>query len=393
MSIIEATGLSKRYRRLASGRPRTIRSLAERTAVAEHWALRDVTFQVERGETLGVIGANGNGKSTLLRILAGITQRTSGAIATDGQVGAVLALGGGFHPMLSGKENALTGALLGGLSRREATERIPEIARFAELEEEMRQPLRMLSDGQRMRLAFSVAINIDPDILLLDEVLAVGDLRFQEKCFERLEMLQSNGVTIVVVSHDMAHIRMMTDRAMWLEDGRVREIGRSAEVTERYERNMLGDVSTTRLPGGGWRIGTHELEIVEVRVRDAQARETSRSATGDPITVEIDFTAKRTLPEVIFSVALHGRDDERTCLNVDTESDDASPGSVGTGTNTISLTIDRLDLAGGSYLVDVGAYSPGWEETYDYWWAAIPLEIRGQGEPGLISPPRTWDVR
>jgi lipopolysaccharide transport system ATP-binding protein len=393
MSAIVATDVSKRFRRLATGRPRTLRSIAERTAVTEYWALRDVSFTVEQGETFGIIGANGSGKSTLLRILAGLTRQTGGEVRIDGDLGSVLTLGGGFHPMLSGEENALTGALLGGVTRDEAAARLPAITRFAELSaEDMRQPLRMLSDGQRMRLAFSVAISTDPDILLLDEVLAVGDLSFQEKCFAHLESLQDKGVTIVVVSHDLGQIRRLCDRTLWLEKGETSQIGRPQEVSLHYERAMHGESQAVPLDDGAWRIGTRRVEICDVRLAGAGGERVSRIATGDSLTIELDYKSHRALPKIIFGVGIHTEGDERTCLDIDTESDLSSPGPVEPGEGSLRLDLGRLDLGGGAYYVDVGAYSADWEETYDYHWKAAPLEMKGRDAPGDLDPPRTWIV-
>lgn len=391
MSALEIMGVSKRFRRLATGRPRTLRSLAERTAVTEYWALRDVTFSVEEGETFGIVGSNGSGKSTLLRILAGVTRQTTGQIRAEGEMGSVLTLGGGFHPMLSGDENALTGAILSGLTRAEAVARIPAITRFAELSaDDMRQPFRMLSDGQRMRLAFSVAINNDPQILLLDEVLAVGDLSFQEKCFERLESLQSEGATIIFVSHDLDQVRRLCDRAIWLQRGEIVEIGSAPEVIRGYERAMHGQTKTEQLADGGWRIGTRDVEIRKVRLIDATGQETFCIATGEPLAVEVEYSSNHRFPKVIFSVGIHTAGDDRTCLDVDSESDSSSPGPVESGPGMIRLDLGRVDLTGGSYLIDVGSYSHDWEETYDYHWQALPLEIQGTGGSGRLLPPRRW---
>lgn len=392
MTVLVAKDVSKRYRRLAAGTPRTLRSLAERSAVSVEWALRDITFDVEAGESFGIIGANGSGKSTLLRILAGVTRQSEGEVRVDGDVGALLGLGGGFHPMLTAEENALTGALLAGLTKEEAADRLPAITDFAGLADEMRQPLRMLSDGQKMRLAFSVAIHTDPQILLVDEVLAVGDLRFQEKCFARLDELRSGGVTTVIVSHDLAQVRRLADRAMWLDGGEIRQIGTTTDVSRQYERAMHGDPVAEPLEDGGWRVGTRRLEILRLRVLDASGRETARLESGGRLIIEIEVEAHSTLSGVIFSFGMHSRGSEQVCLDLDTETDQTEIGDLPAGRHTLTLDVDRLDLSDGSYLVDFGAYSSDWAETYDYLWGATALEVVGRGKPGLLSPPRDWRV-
>jgi lipopolysaccharide transport system ATP-binding protein len=235
MTAIHVRSVTKRYHRSVTGRPRTLRSLMERIPRTETWALRDVSFEVQRGETIAVMGRNGSGKSTLLRVLGGVTRPTSGDVEMHGQIGALLTLGEAFHPELSGEENALTGAVLAGLTRVEARRRLPDIAAFAELEDRMDQSLRTYSDGQRLRLAFSVAIHIDPDILLIDELLAVGDLGFQERCLSYLEGLQEAGVTIVVASHDLTQIRRLAARTLWLERGEVRGVDATDRIADEYE--------------------------------------------------------------------------------------------------------------------------------------------------------------
>lgn len=200
------------------------------------WALDGVSFEVPRGQSMGVIGANGSGKSTLLRILAGITPPTSGSATIRGRVAALLELGAGFHGLLSGRENAILNAVLLGLSAREAREQLSSIIAFSELEEFIDQPMRTYSFGMFLRLGFAVAVHVRPEVLLVDEVLAVGDAEFQQKCFDHIEGLRARGVTIVIVSHDLAAIERFTDRAALLDRGRLVADGRPSEVIAEYRR-------------------------------------------------------------------------------------------------------------------------------------------------------------
>lgn len=200
--------------------------------------LNDISFEVKKGEAIGLIGHNGCGKSTTLKLLTKIIYPDSGSIEMKGRVSALIELGAGFHPDMSGRENIYTNAAIFGLSRREINERIDDIIRFSELEEFIDNPVRTYSSGMYMRLAFAVAINVDADILLIDEILAVGDAGFQAKCFEKLREIKRNGTTIVIVSHALESIEMMCERSIWIDKGEIREIGKPKYVHEHYLAEM-----------------------------------------------------------------------------------------------------------------------------------------------------------
>ncbi|MEN3009739.1 MAG: ABC transporter ATP-binding protein [Candidatus Bipolaricaulaceae bacterium] len=201
-------------------------------------ALKDVSFSVPEGTVLGIIGPNGAGKSTLLRVIAGIYRPTSGRIIVNGRVSALLSLGLGFHPELSGRENIIIGGLAMGLSRREIKRRMEEIVEFAELQDFIDAPVRTYSSGMYMRLAFSVAVNVDPDILLLDEVLAVGDAAFAEKSRARMDEFKKQGKTILLVTHDLATVKSWCHQALWLNNGEVSALGDPKEVVDRYTESL-----------------------------------------------------------------------------------------------------------------------------------------------------------
>ena len=211
----------------------------------DFWALRDISFTLSRGECLGVAGPNGSGKSTLLRILARITRPTSGQITTNGRVSALLELGAGFEPQISGRENALLNAVLLGLSLKEARAVLPEIVAFSELGDFIEQPMRTYSSGMFVRLGFAVAVHVRPEILLVDEVLAVGDAEFQSKCFAHMQRLREDGVTIIFASHDLPSLQRYTDRVMLLEQGRTVLEGTPAEVVHAYLARVFGPASRT----------------------------------------------------------------------------------------------------------------------------------------------------
>jgi lipopolysaccharide transport system ATP-binding protein len=203
------------------------------------WALRDVSFRVAAGETVALIGRNGAGKSTLLRLICGLGRPTSGRTSVGGRVAALLELGAGFHPHLTGRENLYVSAIVGGLRRAEVAAGADEIVRFAELEGFIDQPLRTYSAGMKLRLAFAIAIHTDPDLLIVDEALGVGDAAFHQKCLERIEGFWRSGKTLVFVSHDMALVNRFCERAIWLRHGQIVADGPAAIVTAAYEEDIL----------------------------------------------------------------------------------------------------------------------------------------------------------
>jgi ABC-type polysaccharide/polyol phosphate transport system ATPase subunit len=238
---ITLEGISKRFL-LSFHRPQDIKTavlhlpslLARGGGRWPFWALKDVDLRVRRGESLGIIGPNGSGKSTMLRIISRISPATTGKLTVRGRVSALLELGAGFHPQISGRENAVLNGVLLGLSRKEARDMIPEIIAFSELGDFIDQPMRTYSSGMYVRLGFAVAVHVRPEILLVDEVLAVGDAEFQEKCFAHIEKLRASGVTIVLVSHDLPAVKRFSDRVILLEQGRITADGDPDTVLHDY---------------------------------------------------------------------------------------------------------------------------------------------------------------
>ena len=242
--IVEHVG--KSYRRYAPDRPGTIqeavaKGLRRMRHVDRFWALHDVTFAVPGGTTLGIVGSNGSGKSTLLRLIGGVGQPDTGRIDVRGRLGALLELGAGFHPDLTGRENAILAGILNGLTRRQVLARLEEIVSFAEVEEALDNPIRTYSSGMQMRLAFAVAVHTEPEILLIDEVLSVGDLAFQRKCLERINRFKAAGCTILVVSHVNSAVEELCDEAIWLDHGRLVARGEAADVVRRYTSQLGQD--------------------------------------------------------------------------------------------------------------------------------------------------------
>lgn len=247
MASIVVKNVSKLFRRYSAGRPATLqeavaRGLRRMRPVDSFWALQDVTLSVARGSTVAIIGANGSGKSTLLRLIAGIGRPDSGSIEVTGRLAGLLNISAAFHPDLSGRENATLAAVLGGMTRREARERLDEIVSFAEVEPFIDNPVRTYSSGMQMRLAFSTAIHVRPDVLLIDEVLSVGDIAFQHKCLERISAFKQEGCSIVLVTHDTGVAKELCDEIVWLQRGRVMLHGAPDAVVRAYIEAMEASV-------------------------------------------------------------------------------------------------------------------------------------------------------
>lgn len=288
---LRVEGLSKQYRLLGHV-PRELKTTllhprasmrAWREARATFWAVRDVSFEVARGEFFSIVGANGSGKSTLLRLLAGLSRPTTGRVERYGRVSTLLELGSGFHPQATGRENVLINGLLWGMTRREVEERLPEIVAFAGLQEFIDQPMRTYSSGMYVRLGFAIAAFLDPEILLVDEVLAVGDAKFQEKCYAHIEGLRERGVTIVMVSHDLAAVERFSTRAALMERGRMVAIGDPHEIvglhlerlasTSPEIRRALEEGIEQRIRESPEALAEFERKLAEKWAAEAQARE------------------------------------------------------------------------------------------------------------------------
>jgi len=251
---IRVTGVGKTFRRFHADRPSTIQEavakgvqgISRMRSVERFWALKDVSFDVNAGRTVGLIGANGSGKSTLLRLIGKIGRPDAGSIDVRGRLGALLDLAAGFHPDLSGRENAVLAGILNGLTRRQLLDRLDSIVAFAEVEDALDSPVRTFSSGMQMRLAFSVAVHTNPNILLIDEVLSVGDLAFQRKCLDRIDEFKASGCAILYVSHDVETVGDFCDEAIWVHFGKLMAKGPARDVVRQYTEFMSEQTSTMR---------------------------------------------------------------------------------------------------------------------------------------------------
>ena len=362
------------------------------------WALREVSFSVGPGEMFGVVGANGAGKSTLLRLLGGVGKPTTGSIQVSGRIGALLDLGGGFLGDLTGRENAVLAGVVAGLLRREIEERLDRIVAFAELEDFIDQPVRTYSTGMIMRLAFSVAVHTDPEVLLVDEFLSVGDLAFQAKCNARIKALRDGGCAIVMVSHGMDSVRQLCDRVLWLKSGEAAALGSADVVAGLYETEMREE-TLRRTPdkpkrsSGGLelvprenRFGTFEVEIDSVSFSPGPLLR-----SGAPLAVTLAYHSKSHVPAPIFVVSIT-KEDGTVCLDTSTRLAKVDVPDIQRG-GKIVFVIDRLDLAAGSYFLDVGVFESEWKHAYDYHWHAYPFSVEGAAaHKGLLAPPCRWQL-
>jgi lipopolysaccharide transport system ATP-binding protein len=292
----------------------------------EHWAVRGVSLEIQPGETFCIVGENGSGKSTLLKLMLGILRPTSGSVAIRGRVTALLELGSGFNPEFTGRSNVyLNGAIL-GLSKREVSERMDEILEFAEIGGYIDQPVKTYSSGMAVRLAFAVAVNMRPDVLIVDEALAVGDVCFRQRCMRKIHELRSRGVTIVYVTHDVADVKALGDRALWLDHGEVVEMGDARDVTVKYLAWLLRKDSDhlrvdagaadsagapfepeeviRSLPNGALRHGDGGAEILGIEACDESGRPVSAVSTPCRLTVRVSARAVRPVALPIIGVLL-----------------------------------------------------------------------------------------
>jgi ABC-2 type transport system ATP-binding protein len=390
---VEVDAISKMYR-LHHERNQYLKSTAlrgRRSKYEEFWALEDVSFDILQGSTFGIIGSNGSGKSTLLKCLAGILSPEKGEIKVRGSLAALLELGAGFHPELSGVENIyLNGAIL-GMTRRDIDKRIDEIVDFSGLEKFIDTPVKNYSSGMVVRLGFSIASSVDPEILLIDEVLAVGDEAFQRKCGERIEDFRREGRTIVLVSHGLSQIQQLCTTTAWIEKGHLKLIGDTNDILAEYLGNSHD--ATPREEGqAGQRWGTGEVLISKVEVLDHNGVETGTLTTSSPATFRIHYSNPTAIKEAIVGVRItdiHG---------VNVWGSNLKRAGVGpielTENGEIRLRINDFVLLDGTYDLTVAISDLSETHEYDHWDRRIRFDVR-QGrirDEGLVYIKGLWEV-
>ena len=447
MNAIEVTDVSKIYRRFARRKQfATLKSaLVSRSLIADlrpdetFPAVQGVSFTVAPGRTFGIIGRNGSGKSTMLKLVAGITKPTTGTVRVDGRVSALIELGAGFHPEISGRENVFINAIMLGLSKREVTRRFDEIVEFAELREFIDAPVKTYSSGMYLRLGFAVAIHVNPDILLIDEVLAVGDEGFTHKCLDKFAEFRRRGKTILLVTHSLALIERFCDEALWLDAGRVRAAGDPKRVVGAYltaveegeerelaattaraveavrtmearetggaeageDANRSGDPATSAgdgtAPAGGpgdmfraneGRWGNREVEIVEVSLLDPAGAPSFVFHSGDPLAIRLKVRAAQPTEDFVFGIGLFNADGV-CCYGTNTELEEMRSERLAGEAEAI-FAIDSLDLVEGTYKLDVAVHKrDGY--PYDYHRLLYTFRVKSRThDVGIYRPRHRW---
>jgi len=384
-TAITVEDVSKRFR-LYKERNQSLKAAlmrGKRASYEEFWALRDVSFDIPTGSTFGLIGENGSGKSTLLKCIARILQPDTGRVTVNGSMAALLELGSGFHPELSGRENVyLNGSIL-GMKKPEIDRKFDAIVDFAGIEPFIDQPVKNYSSGMYVRLGFSVAINIDPDILLVDEVLAVGDAMFQEKCMEKFAEFRRAGKTVVIVSHAMGSMRTLCDNVAWLRHGELIEVGPSNDVVDTYVDE--GHTDRVEMADGSTRWGSGEARLTNVELLDADDSPTTRAYPGDAITFRMHFDTSKPIDKPVFGLALetiegvyvwahHSRDGNMVPDRIE-------------GTGSIDLTVPSLPLQAGTYDLNASIVDYTTTHTYDFRRSCLRFDVlsRAPHESGGVA--------
>ena len=405
--VIDVRDVKKKFR-VYRDRGNTLKQqmlFSKRRKHEEHWVLKGVSFQVRKGEAIGLIGENGCGKSTTLKLLTKILYPDEGTITTRGRVSSLIELGAGFHPDLSGRENIYTNASIFGLKRKEIDERLEEIIAFSELEEFIDDPVRTYSSGMYMRLAFAVAINVDADILLIDEILAVGDAAFQAKCFTKLQEIKGRGTTIVIVSHSLSQIERICERSVWIEDGLIRADGIPRDVHPQYMLQMSRKNQKRRTEGDGEdrafaetdaegnlvRWGSGEVRMTSVTVTDGEGKERNTFTPWEPFTIHIGYEAERDVEDAVIGLAVY-RSDGTLVYGTNTLIDTSKPVTL-KGTGQIDLRIGSMPAKNGVYLIDLALHRPD-GFNYDFRRGSCAVDIADRTEtPGVFALQHSWTIQ
>jgi ABC-type polysaccharide/polyol phosphate transport system ATPase subunit len=360
-----------------------------RARYEEFWALKGVTFDVTEGQTFGIIGSNGSGKSTLLKCLTGILRVDRGSLATHGRVAALLELGAGFHPELTGVENIyLNGAIL-GMTRKEISRRFDDIVAFAGLEQFIDTPVKNYSSGMSVRLGFAIAANVEPEILLVDEVLSVGDASFQRRCLEKIEQFRTDGRTIVFVSHGLGQVEQLCENVAWLEFGELRMLGPAREVVQAYTGASHGGVQESE-GELGWRWGTGEAQIKNVALLDDDGEPVTVVRSKQPVTVRIEYEANVLLRDIVVGIAINhlhghlmfGTNTRRRNLTID----------IAEGPGTAEFRFDCFPLLEGVYDLTVAVSDHTEVHPFEHWEKALRFEVDQSGiyDGGSVVADGTW---
>lgn len=406
--VIQLDNVTVTYRaaqeRIPSFKEYAIRWLKREIQAREFVALRDITLKVYPGEVLGIIGPNGAGKSTLLKVVARVLYPTRGRVRIAGRVSPLLELGAGFDPELTGRENVYLNSTILGFSRRNVAQRFERIVDFAGLREFIDAPVRTYSTGMGARLGFSVATDVQPEILIVDEILGVGDANFQKKSFERIQQFQANGSTILLVTHSLQKVQEMCTRVIWLDQGNLVMEGNPEQVISQYlERNKKQE--ETRLQTvrpvqekkeAPKRWGNYQAEIVDVRIENAAGEEQRIFQTGDTLCLRLRYRAHQPIPDAVFGMAIHnhqglhitGPNTQNTGLQI----------PLLQGEGEVLYTVPHIPLLDGLYHISVAIVNEMDSEMYDYHDRQYDFRIDNQSNPqvekyGLVTLRGKWEIK
>ena len=412
---LESVG--KEYRLYDSPRARLKSLLTGRANFHSHWALRDVSFELKRGQCLGVVGHNGAGKSTLLKLITGTLQPSTGQLLRSGRVTAILELGAGFHPDFSGRENLYFGGSLIGISREEMLGLESQVLAFADIGDAIDRPVKTYSSGMVVRLAFALVTAVEPDLLIIDEALAVGDQRFQRKCIERIDAFKRNGCTILFCSHSPYHVRQLCDVALWLDQGRVMEFGPTEPVIGAYEMHARllggrGDESVAAdealiLPTEDAEAVSDPEVIKESLAEPQQPRQSD--ATAAILSVEIANLSEANPPllessDLVATITVRGHGDEQPNIgfmieqskgvgitSLATHEEGAVPSMVAPGIWKSVLSFPDLPLHSGQYVISAYLFDQSGLVVYDQWYQFMHFRfVMPTLMPGLVKLPHRW---
>ncbi|SFS84576.1 ABC transporter ATP-binding protein [Paenibacillus sp. 453mf] len=417
---IEVSNVSKKFRNYID-KQNTLKDKVLRfgkQTVKEDWILEEINLMINEGHTVGLVGRNGSGKSTLLKLMTKILHPDVGSIKTNGRVSSLLELGAGFHPEFTGIENIYMNASILGLSKKEIDAKLNEIIAFSELHEYIHQPVRIYSSGMYMRLAFSVAISVDPDILLIDEVLAVGDSAFQNKCLEKIKELKGKGKTIVVVTHDNSMVEKICDRAVWINNGKVRADGSPRDIIMQYmaflseEENKrliedqklenneiplnesleLSNITEPEENRNHIRVGNKKIEIQDVWFSDSQEQIKRNFNTGDQMIINIQYKINEKASSVVFGVGFF-TSDNTYCYGTNTNIDRSIPPESLPNEGHIRFNISKLTLLPGIYKLDVAVHHEN-GEPYDYLTSVYSFQVSSDiNDVGIVRLDHTWELK
>lgn len=389
----------------------------KRNRYEDRWVLNGISFNIKKGEAVGLIGHNGCGKSTTLKLLTRIMYPNEGTIELKGRVSSLIELGAGFHPDMSGRENIYTNASIFGLSKKEIDERMDDIVEFSEMEQFLDNPVRTYSSGMYMRLAFSVAINVNADILLIDEILAVGDINFQSKCFNKLKEIKAQGTTIVIVSHSLGQIEQICDRTIWLDAGKIKADGRPRDVHPEYmdfmgqKRQEIADKENARKEEKSGkkagertdeegasdtsddekkRWGNGYARINQVRMLDEHGKNQNAFATGSKVTIELDYTVRKKVEDAVFGIGIFNQGGQQI-YGTNTRIDQMEEFNLDSS-GSMKITLENVNLLPGVYLLDVAIESQVGIPV-DYFREAYTFEMYSQiGDVGVARLNHQWYI-